>query len=85
MFPILYATAEIPTSGWLSVGFHKIIREDHNADLWPEVVSLTKYPTHYHRNKNIPNYETHKDALRALLASVTKNMTKLVDTDVTVL
>jgi hypothetical protein len=58
---------------------------EYHANDWPQLVSLTKYPGYWYRSRNLPKYDNHKDALRALIASITKNMTKLVDTDVTVL
>jgi len=85
MFPVLYAMAELPKQSWIHVPTHKIMTEDHNANLWPDLVSLTKYSTYASRQRNRPVHPDHKHALRALVASVTKNMTKFVDTDVTVL
>jgi hypothetical protein len=58
---------------------------DYHANDWPQLIAMTKYPGYRYRSRNEPAYDNHKDALRALIASVTKNMTKLVDTDVTVL
>jgi hypothetical protein len=58
---------------------------DYHANDWPGVVALVKYPSYYYRARNEPRHRNHKDALRALVASITKNMTKFVDTDVTVL
>jgi hypothetical protein len=58
---------------------------DVHANSWPQLISLTKYPGYHYRSRNKPKHDNHKDALRSLIAMVTKNMTKLVDTDVTVL
>ena len=85
VFPVLYAAAAPSESGWLGYTTKKIITCEHSAHRWPELISLIKYPGYGYRAKNRPKYDNHKDALRALVASVTKNMTKLVDTDVTVL
>jgi len=56
-----------------------------DADYWPEIVAEAKYPSYIHRQKNIPAHSDHKAALKALIARYTKNMTKLVNTDVAVL
>jgi hypothetical protein len=85
VFPILYAAAEPSESGWLGYTTKKIMTCEHSAHHWPQLISLAKYPGYGYRTKNRPKYDNHKDALRALIASVTKNMTKLVDTDVVVL
>jgi hypothetical protein len=85
MFPVLYAVAEVPTSGWIPVTTRKIMAEDHNTNYWPDLVSLTKYSTYASRSRNKPAHPDHKAALRSLIASVTKNMTMLVETDKTVL
>jgi hypothetical protein len=85
VFPVLYQAAEVPKQGWLPVSTHKIMTEDHNTSYWPDLVSLSKYPTYASRSRNTPTHPDHKHALRALIASVTKNMTKFVETDVTVL
>jgi hypothetical protein len=85
VFPVLYAAAEVPTDTWLGSPTKKIITCEHLAGHWPHLISFIKYPNYYNRNRNQPAYPDHKAALRALIASVTKNMTKFVDTDVTVL
>ena len=85
MFPVLYATAEVPERTWMSTMAKKIMTSEYHANDWPQLVALTKYPNHFCRSTGLPAYDNHKDALRALVASVTKNMTKFVDTDVTVL
>ena len=85
VFPVLYQAAEVPKQGWLPVSTHKIMTEDHNTSYWPDLVSLSKYPTYASRSRNKPTHPDHKHALRALVASCTKNMTKFVETDVTVL
>jgi hypothetical protein len=85
VFPVLYAAAEVPTDTWLGSPTKKIITCEHLAGHWPHLISVIKYPNYHNRNRNQPEYPDHKVAMRALIASVTKNMTKLVDTDVTVL
>jgi hypothetical protein len=85
MFPILYAAAEVPTDTWMATPTRKLMTCEHLAHHWPHLISIIKYPRYSYRNRNQPEYPDHKAALRALTASVTKNMTKLVDTDVTVL
>jgi hypothetical protein len=85
MFPVLYAAAAPSESGWLGYTTKKIITCEHSAHRWPELISLIKYPGYGYRSKNQPKHPDHKAALRELIASITKNMTKLVDTDVTVL
>jgi hypothetical protein len=84
MFPVLYETAAIPERGWLP-RVKDAITNEYGAGQWPEIVSLLKYPTYYARSQNKPQHPDHKAALKAFIASLTKNMTKYVDTDVTVL
>lgn len=84
MFPVLYETAAMPTHGWTIRSKEKICNE-HESGSWPEIVSLIKYPTYHARSQNKPQYDNHKDALRAFLASITRDMRVIVDTDVTVL
>lgn len=85
MFPVLYAAAECPTHSWLPVSTRKIMAEDHNSNFWPDLVALTKYNTYGARHLKKPSHPDHKAALRSLIASQTRTMTKLVDLDETVL
>jgi hypothetical protein len=85
VFPVLYAAATVPEQSWYGHPAKKVMTSDFHANDWPTLIAITKYPGYGYRSKNRPKYESHKDALRALIASITKNMTKLVDTDVTVL
>jgi len=85
VFPVLYAAAEPSYPTYIGTPVRKLMTSDVHANSWPQLIAITKYPGYIHRNKNAPAYDNHKDALRALIARVTKNMTKLVDTDVTVL
>jgi hypothetical protein len=85
VFPVLYAAAEVPVDTWMATPTRKLMTCEHLADHWPHLISIIKYPRYSYRSRNEPAYDNHKDALRALTASITENMTKLVDTDVTVL
>lgn len=85
MFPVLYNAAEVPTQGWLPISTQKIMTSDAHSNYWPDLVTLTKYNTYAARYRNTPSHPDHKAALRSLIASVTRTMTKLVDTDETVL
>jgi hypothetical protein len=85
VFPILYAAATVPEHIWLATPVQKLMTSDVHANQWPELVALTKYSTYRSRHYNLPAHDNHKDALRALVASVTRTMTKLVDTGETVL
>jgi hypothetical protein len=84
VFPILYEAATVPAPSWMTRMKDKMSCEYH-ANEWPDIVALAKYSTYRSRSTSIPHHPDHKAALRALIASQTKNMTKLVDTDVTVL
>jgi hypothetical protein len=84
MFPVLYQAAEASRPGFISRIKEKMCSAD-DAEYWPAIVSMYKYPTYLYQQKNVPKYATHKQALRAIVASFTKHMTKFVETDVTVL
>jgi len=85
MFPVLYQAAEVPTQSWLATLTRKIMTSDCHANEWPELVALAKYSTYHARHTGRPSHPDHKAALRSLIASQTRTMTKLVDTDETVL
>lgn len=85
MFPVLYNAAEVPTRGWLPRSTHRVMTSDAHSNDWPDLVALTKYSTYHARHTGKPTHPDHKDALRSLIASVTRNMTKFVDLDETVL
>jgi hypothetical protein len=85
VFPVLYAAATPSHDTWMGHASRKVMTSDAHANSWPQLISITKYPGYLYRTKNQPKYDNHKDALRSLIAMVTKNMTKLVDTDVVVL
>lgn len=85
VFPILYAAATLPERTWLPYNLEKLMTRDHHANDWPLLAALAKYPTYRSRILNRPAYDDHKQALRALVASATKHMTRFVDTGETVL
>ena len=84
VFPVLYQAAEASRPGFIPRIKEKMCSAD-DAEYWPAIVSMYKYPTYLYQQKNVPKYATHKQALRAIVASFTKHMTKFVETDVTVL
>lgn len=85
VFPLLYQTAEVPPTAWLPHGARKFMASDVYSNYWPNLVSLTKYATYHARHTGRPSHPDHKAALRSLIASQTRTMTKLVDTGETVL
>jgi hypothetical protein len=85
MFPVLYQAAGVPEKSWLATSAQKIMTNDYHANDWPDLVALAKYNTFHSRYTGKPNHHHYKDALRSLIASVTRTMTKLVDTGATVL
>lgn len=85
MFPVLYAAAGIPERAWLATSAQKIMSSDYHSNDWPELVALAKYATYHARHTGRPSHPDHKAALQSLIASVTRNMTTLVDLDETVL
>ena len=85
VFPVLYQAASVPERGWLASQARKIMTEECRANDWPELVALAKYSTYHARYLGKPSHTDHKAALRSLIASVTRNMTKFVDLDETVL
>jgi hypothetical protein len=85
MFPVLYQAAAVPEKSWLASSAQEIMTNDYHANYWPELVALAKYNTYHARYTGKPSHHNHKDALRSLIASVTRTMTKLVDTGETVL
>ena len=85
VFPVLYNAAEPINDHWMRTSAKKVMTCDYHANDWPQLIAMTKYPGYRYRSRNQPKHPDHKAAMRALIASVTKNMTKLVDTDVTVL
>ena len=85
VFPILYNAAEPTNDTWMGHASRTVMTSDAHANQWPQLISLTKYPGYRYRAWKKPKHDNHKDALRSLIAMVTKHMTKLVDTNVTVL
>lgn len=84
MFPVLFATAEMPTN-WYIRSVKDAMCSEHLAGQWPTLVAQAKYGNKLYYSHRPAAYTNHKDALRALIARVTKSMTKLVDLDETVL
>lgn len=85
VFPVLYAASPLPERHWIASTAQKVMTSEYHANDWPELVALTKYPSWKSRHYNEPVHDNHKKALQSLIASVTRNMTRLVDTDETVL
>lgn len=85
MFPVLYAAAGLPEQAWLATPARKLMTSDFHANHWPDLVALAKYSTWRARHHQRPAHPDHKAALRSLIASQTRTMTKLVDTGETVL
>jgi hypothetical protein len=83
-FPVLYETAGVPTNGWVPRTQESMCSADLSGE-WPNIVALVKYPTYYARMNNKPQHSDHKAALKSLIASHTRTMTKLVSTGKTVL
>lgn len=81
MFPVLFAAASADDRGYVRSAENAMTNE-HLAHQWPSVVSHVKYG---HGYRNAPLYDNHKDALRALIASITKNMKVTIKSGVTVL
>jgi hypothetical protein len=84
MFPVLYAAATVPEHSWLARVKDDMCSE-YGAHNWPTIVALAKYKTYHARHTGRPTHPDHKAALRSLIASATRTMTKLVDTGETVL
>ena len=86
VFPLLYTTAVPSTTGNYYVRSKKAaVCDEDQAHHWPGIIADLKYPDYWARKNSDARYETHKEALRALIASFTKNMTVIVKSDVTVL
>jgi len=89
VFPVLYNTCETWDNSlnrtWLAHPVKRIVTSEHHSGEWPHVVALAKFPRWHNQSRNIPEYDDHKAAYKALMASCTKSMTKLADTGVTVL
>jgi len=81
VFPILFQSSTVEDRTYVRSTKDAMTCE-HLTNQWPAVVASIKFESGY-RNKQM--YHDHKDALRALVARVTKNMTVIVGTGVTVL
>lgn len=84
VFPVLYEAATTDMVEYCRSDKDAMCSE-HLAHQWPGIVARVKFPDYHHRNHRKAAHDTPKAALRALVAKLTKNMTKFVDTDVTVL
>ena len=85
MFPVLYNSVTPDEANQWVRNAKDAMCNEHLAEQWPRIVASIKYSTYSARYRGIPAHEDHKAALKALIASHTRAMTKLVDTDVTVL
>jgi hypothetical protein len=85
IFPVLYATAQVPTGYVYVRNLRDAICDADEAHKWPDIIAELKYQTYYERNDGRPHYDDHKKALAALIGRVTKNMKVTIKSDVTVL
>lgn len=87
VFPVLYAAAQTSdvTRTWLRYPMARVVTSAYHSNEWPLAVALIKYPTLGYRMANKAAYPDHKAAYKALVAQCTKTMTKIEDTDVTIL
>ena len=85
LFPVLYETAGVRLSPTYVRRRSEAVCDADQAHNWPGLISDFKYPTYYHRTRGTPARADHKAALKALMAGLTKNMTVIVKSDVTVL
>ena len=85
MFPVLYAaaTSDMPYEYMRSV--QEAMSSEHDAHHWPYIVSRIKFGSKRYYSHKVAYYDTYKDALQALVASVTKNMKVITKSGVTVL
>lgn len=84
-FPVLYEMASVASSMTYVRRRSEAVCDENQAHNWPGIISDHKFPNYWARNSNTPHYPDHKAALRALMASLTKDMTVVVKSDVTVL
>lgn len=85
VFPVLFATVAPEQSSEYVRNTKDAMCNEHLAGQWPTVVAQIKYGYKRYYSHRAAKYNNHKDALRALVAGITKYMIKIVDTDVTVL
>lgn len=85
MFPVLYEAATPEDSTQWVRSIKDAMCSEYLADQWPRIVASAKYTSYWARNSGKPSHEDHKAALRALIASQTRTMTKIVNLDETVL
>jgi hypothetical protein len=85
VFPVLYEAATPDDASGYVRNTKDAMCSEHCANQWPQVVALAKYGNYWARSHAQPSHENHKAALRSLIASQTRTMTRIVDLDVTVL
>lgn len=85
VFPVLYEAATPEDIHGYVRRTEDAMRSEDFANQWPVVVANAKYTNYWARTRNEPSHENHKAALKSLIASQTRTMTKIVDLDVTVL
>ena len=85
MFPVLFAaaTSDMPFEYMRSVT--EAMSSEHYAHHWPYIAARSKFGTKRYYSHRVAHYENHKDALQALVASITKNMKVIIKSGVTVL
>jgi len=81
-FPLLYVNAEAPEDGWMPTPMTKVVRSNAHVNDWTRAVSIIKYPRFRHRVLNWPAYDDWRDAWKYFMSVCTKDMTKVVRTDV---
>lgn len=84
-FPVLYEAATPDDAHGYVRSIKDAMCSEHLAGQWPQIVAAAKYTSYWARNSGKPSHEDHKAALKALIASQTRTMTKIVDLDETVL
>lgn len=85
MFPVLFAaaTSEMPYE-YVRSG-KEAMSSEHEAYHWPYIAAQIKFGLKRYYGHKVAQYDNHKDALQALVASITKNMKVIIKSGVTVL
>ena len=84
-FAVLYMAATPGDgSGWVR-SIKEAMTCEHLAHQWPMIIANHKFQTYRERDTHTPHYDSPKDALRALIASITRTMTCQAGTGVAVL
>ena len=78
MWPVLFATADAGFKRGVGFvytdrGLRAVMTSEHNANQWSTIAEIYK-----------SNHDDHKSAYQALMRDCTRDMTEIVDTDVTV-